>query len=83
MTRMNDFNLVICIGIFQCRTDLFASDIKFVTIVLVKVAGQGAEGALGGESEGGSHFGFVLSPATVVRLTVVDSVLNPLRFEEP
>lgn len=48
MTRMNDFNLVICIGIFQCRTDLFASDIKFVTIVLVKVAGQGAERALGG-----------------------------------
>ena len=52
-----------------------------VSVILVEITGQGAERLLGGEGERSSHFGFVLSPATVVSLTVVDRVLNPLRFE--
>ena len=71
------------VSVLKCFSNLFTGHIELTGIILIEITGQGAEGTLGGEGEGGSHFGFVLSPATVVRLTVVDSVLNPLRFEEP
>ena len=69
------------VSVLKCFSNLFTSHVELSSVILIEITGQGAEGLLGGE--GGSHFGFVLSPATVVRLTVVDSVLNPLRFEEP
>lgn len=80
---MNQTNGICGLCVFKCLADLFTSHVELIGIVLVEITGQGAKWALGGEGEGSSHFGFVLSPATVVRLTVVDSVLNPLRFEEP
>ena len=80
---MDLLNSVIRLCVFKSSPNLIAGHIEFVVVALPEIAGQGAEGALGGEGERSSHFGFVLSPATVVRLTVVDSVLNPLRFEEP
>lgn len=80
---MDLLNCIINFDIFKGLPNLSTGHIEFVISTLPEITGQGAEGALGGESERSSHFRFVLSPATVVRLTVVDSVLNPLRFEEP
>ena len=71
------------VSVLKCFSNLFTSHIELAGIILIEVTSQSSERLLSGEGEGGSHFGFVLSPATVVRLTVVDSVLNPLRFEEP
>lgn len=80
---MNQTNCIIGGCILQRQTNLITGHMELAEIILIEITGQGAERLLNGESERGSHFRFVLSPATVVRLTVVDSVLNPLRFEEP
>lgn len=40
--------------IFQCDTNLFTGHIELIGIILVEITGQGAEGALGSEGEGGS-----------------------------
>lgn len=71
------------VSVLKCFSNLFTSHVELSSVILIEITCQDAERLLGSEGEGGSHFGFVLSPATVVRLTVVDSVLNPLRFEEP
>ena len=80
---MNLLDCIVNLNIFQRLSNLSTSHVKLTRIIFIEITGQGAERLLSGESERSSHFRFVLSPATVVRLTVVDSVLNPLRFEEP